>query len=200
MAAAWSWYDTTCFLQPLVWLLVWWTQLHSWFSDIIHALVHFLPWLKWPTGFMIPTHFSLHITTSTLLVWYEWPMSQKCITYFKLAWSPRSALITIDPSRMTRTFLTYTINISLPRPCFNKRIFLDMGIIKIRFTFGNPYACKTTSLYWSSPRMICLMMTSHECHRVSNWWSFNCLFKVIHKDVKSFLNETVKKICFHVDL
>ena len=24
--------------------------------------------------------------------------------------------------------------------------------------------------------------------------------KVIHKDVKPFLNETVKKICFHVDL
>ena len=26
------------------------------------------------------------------------------------------------------------------------------------------------------------------------------LLKVIHKDVKPFLNETVKKICFHVDL
>ena len=24
--------------------------------------------------------------------------------------------------------------------------------------------------------------------------------KVIHKDVKPFLNETVKKMCFHVDL
>ena len=24
--------------------------------------------------------------------------------------------------------------------------------------------------------------------------------KVIHNDVKPFLNETVKKICFHVDL
>ena len=26
------------------------------------------------------------------------------------------------------------------------------------------------------------------------------LLKVTHKDVKPFLNETVKKICFHVDL